>query len=66
MEYKSKRLLNNLKVPNFLPALAGVDREILIEVLEIRISVNENDRFTISDNCRCTSYENDCGEAFDY
>jgi len=66
MVYKSKRLLKNLKDPNFLPTLDGVDRDILIEALEIRISVIENDRVTISDNGRWDGYENDCGDAFDY
>jgi len=66
MTYKSERLLKNLKDPNFLPALDGVDRDILIEALEIRVSVTENDSVTISDNCRWDGYENDCGDAFDY
>lgn len=66
MIYKSKRLLKNLKDPNFLPALDDVDRDILIEVLEIRISVIENDRVTISDDGSWGSYENDCGDAFEY
>lgn len=66
MVYKSKKLLKALKDPNFLPALDGADRDILIEALEIRISVTENDRVTISDNGRCGGYENDCGDAFDY